>query len=299
MDRRTFARIALPLTTAAFVAGLARDVPAAPPAPEDIGGLRTAAPPAPPASSAACSDGMVAMPSGGWSDPPRSPEVFHVAPFCLDLTEVTVDAYKGCVDARVCTEPHLVRPSGVREPQCNWGRPDRGRHPINCVDWYQASAYCASVGKHLPSVAELEWAARNGDEGTLYPWGDAAPSASLVNACGPECFPRTRPMVYDQLGQPVPEDSDRPLYAEDDGFVDTAPVGSFPKGDNRWGVHDLAGNVFEWTATKLDGPAPPLFFLHGGSYRVSSFYAGVLKSFGRGHAPATDHAGSLGLRCAR
>lgn len=41
-----------------------------------------------------------------------------------------------------------------------------------CVDWAQASAYCGAHGDRLPTEAEWEWAARNGEQATTYPWGN-------------------------------------------------------------------------------------------------------------------------------
>src|ERR1700677_4554895 len=110
-----------------------------------------------------CPQGMVQIPG---RDATRHGEA--VAPYCLDVAEVTVDSYKKCVDGGACTEPSP--PSDAhRYLTCNWGRPGRGQHPVNCVDWYQASSFCNSLGERLPSALESVWAARNGPEDTAYP----------------------------------------------------------------------------------------------------------------------------------
>ena len=75
------------------------------------------------------------------------------ASFEIDVLEVTVAEFEACVQGGKCTEP--VRAEG----KCNWGRPDRRDHPVNCVDQAQAEAYCASLGKRLPSETEWEMAA--------------------------------------------------------------------------------------------------------------------------------------------
>jgi protein-disulfide isomerase/formylglycine-generating enzyme required for sulfatase activity len=130
-----------------------------------------------------------------------------VAPLWMDAGEVTVDAYAACVRAGLCTADHLGDASDddtlAPNDDCNSGKASQEKRPINCVDWEQASAYCAAVGKRLPlddewiraghgEVSErdtpngihglgedAEWTASQFDEHTLKVRGGLDPATSL------------------------------------------------------------------------------------------------------------------------
>lgn len=101
-----------------------------------------------------------------------------------------------------------------------------GDHPAVHLNYEDASAYCAWAGTSLPTEAEWEFAARGGLKGKDFTWGD-------------EDTQDTHPMANTWQGRFPWENT------QVDGWVRTAPVGSFEP--NGYGLHDMAGNVWEWT----------------------------------------------------
>ena len=161
---------------------------------------------------------------------------------------MTVERYKSCSDKGECKRAGTTNDwDGITakdrasfDPLCN-ARDAEGlaKHPINCVDWDQAAAFCKAAAPHgrLPTEAEWEFSAR-GPDGRKFPWGDDWPSASWLNACDKSCVAWGKKNRVEE----------KAMYADDDGYATTAPVGSFPKGASRYGVEDVVGNVWEWTA---------------------------------------------------
>lgn len=188
--------------------------------------------------------------------------------FELTATEVTI----GQFDA-------FARSAGGRTPrQPLWN--DTPRHPVVNVTWQEAAAMCGWLGGRLPTEAEWERAARGGEDGRIFWWGDTFDRRS-VNAGGSGAGDRWRT---------------------------TAPVGSFPP--NAYGLYDMAGNVWEWTADwyarqypkrpALD-PAGPRSGTHrvirGGSWDSSA--ARVRTSSRYGLPAGARYNLYVGFRCAR
>ncbi len=185
-------------------------------------------------------------------------------------------------------------------PGACWRRPEgpgsdivgRMDHPVVQVSWNDAAAYARWAGKRLPTEAEWEFAARAGGRRVTYGCGPQLQKDGkwLLNIWQGE-FPRTN--------------------TGEDGFLATAPVGSFPP--NRAGLHDMAGNVWEWCADWFDtdyyaasptfdpqGPATGTCRVQrGGSWRCSDCYCKGYKACSRQHTTPDSCHNHCGFRCAR
>lgn len=166
----------------------------------------------------------------------RPTRAVTLAPFAMDRWEVTVSEFRACVDAKACVSP-------VTTGACNYGVKSRGDHPVNCVDWFQANAYCSFRGMRLPTEEEWEYVARNGAATRLFPWGNLSPTG------------------LDNLGVPGVAlcwsgSSAGPLASTcavgRDGVLDRTRQ-DFDAVGVAFAVEDLGGNVREWT---IDGASP-------------------------------------------
>jgi formylglycine-generating enzyme required for sulfatase activity len=227
--------------------------------------------------------------------------------FWISRTEVTVEAFGRFVDAtgrRTTAEMDgwsvffdglkPVRRSGV-----DWRSPgfEQGpRHPVLVVSWYDAEAFCAWAGGRLPTEAEWEYAARAGQDGRRYVWGDDP-----------------RPLVGEVLQANVADESAKGTYpgwkivsGYDDGFTRTAPVASFAP--NGFGLFDMEGNAAEWCAdwhdertyalgddTDPTGPkSGEARVVRGGSWVDETSF---LRTSRRYFDPPATHKGFIGFRC--
>lgn len=171
-------------------------------------------------------DAVVNMESGV-AIPEIPLHILYLDDYWIDKYEVTNAQYALCVTNGGCEPPKLNTNYSGHEYY-----PDLlyANYPVIYVNWFMAQEYCEWAGRRLPTEAEWEKAAR-GTDSRRYPWGNDPLSSEHANFCNGDC----------------PKDHSNPDY--DDGFPETAPVGSFPAGASPYGVMDMSGNVWEWTST--------------------------------------------------
>ena len=153
--------------------------------------------------------------------------------------------------------------------------------PALYVTWEEASAFCQAHGKHLPTEAEWEKAAR-GEHGNIFPWGPTGPNDDIA--------------VFGQYHV-----HEIPLVAA---------VDSYPEGRSHYGVHHLAGNVAEWVhdwfgsdyypiMPERNPPGPTMGrykVVRGGSWKSTPR---MLRTATRGGAFSRQREATIGFRCAR
>lgn len=195
-------------------------------------------------------------------------------------------------------------------PGASWKNPEgpgstiegKDNFPVVHVSWYDASAYAEWAGKRLPTEAEWEYAARGGNDDFIYPWGNEPVSPRHANYWQGE-FPYRNVM--------------------DDGFPASSPVGRFPA--NGFGLYDMAGNVWQWTAdwyhhdyyqtfrkgslsenprgpaTSFDPQEPGISkkTIRGGSFLCNDSYCAGYRASSRMKSTPDTGTMHIGFRCVR
>ncbi len=201
----------------------------------------------------------------------------------VNLAPFYIDKYEVTnADYQVFVQAAKHRPPpewpGARHP------PGLARHPVVSVSWDDGDRYCRWIGKRLPTEAEWEKAAR-GFEGRRYPWG--------------EQFEMDRANIGGARNG-------------------TTAAGSYPKGQTPMGVHDLTGNVWEWTAdwyqpypgndSTPQMETPPGRVLRGSSWSGVGHFppetlTAILAHNARGgfrlYADPSGRLNDVGFRCAK
>lgn len=198
---------------------------------------------------------VVAVSVASSSGPPRT--------VWIDPHEVTVAAFKTCVDAGVCTSDHFISKPGTT---CNYGAAGREDHPMNCVDHHASAAYCQRAGGRL--CQQEDWfAGCRGPANQDYPYGDTY-QAGACNAVARG-----------------PTTTDR----------GTSPVGAYTTCEGGYaGLYDMVGNVSEW----VDPCKGDYCHFYGGAFLdnepVESFSS--CKRFCAGNQRSFRSA-TIGFRC--
>jgi len=210
--------------------------------------------------------------------------------FYMDVIETTFGQYQACVKAGKCN------PGGPRYR--DYSRP---RQPIVGISWYDAVKYCRAMGKHLPTEAEWEKAAR-GPDGKLHPWGDEPATCR-------------RAIIKDRTGRGCGK---KKLKGKGPEKGRTWEVGSRAPG--IYGLYDMSGNSWEWVwdwysrsygkcgedclgrnprgpcggADKC--PRHRKKIVRGGSWYWDASYATAI--YRRPHVPSNNPYHHFGFRCA-
>ncbi|HYY59660.1 MAG TPA: SUMF1/EgtB/PvdO family nonheme iron enzyme [Pyrinomonadaceae bacterium] len=223
---------------------------------------------------------MIAIPGGtfqmGREGGPAQESPAHsvtVSDFSMDKTEVTNAEYAEFVNETKRTPPQHWPEGKVLAGQEQW--------PVNNVSLDDAKAFAAwrskrdGVTYRLPTEEEWEYAARNGDQASLYPWGNSwANDSAIVKAVSPQA------------------------------------VGTMPNGKNRWGVLDLIGNIWEWTSSKasiypgngrlsVPDQDKDSYVMRGGSYASEPSGERAITATFRDWVPASTKHPTLGFRLVR
>ena len=238
---------------------------------------------------------LVAVPGGSFmmgdpdGEPDEAPRAVTVKPFRMMRFEVTNEEFREFVSATGhVTDPERRRSGYVWTDRwravrgASWKRPQGGkaaapgleRHPVVQVSARDAAAYCAWRGLRLPTEEEWELAARGAD-GRRFPWGNQGPAEGGA-----------RRASYG-TGQCCAADAS-------DGFLRTAPAGSFPDGASPFGLHDMAGNVWEWTASPYAGAGGEVA-IRGGGWGNNPYC--LRASYRHGNRPDIG-LDMVGFRCA-
>ncbi|MGS2723985.1 formylglycine-generating enzyme family protein [Porticoccus sp. GXU_MW_L64] len=174
-------------------------------------------------------------------DPDEGPPggvMVSVGAFAIDSHETSVAEYRACVASGHCSLPFDFK----RNKYCTYNGPGRDHYPLNCVNWFQAQAYCQWRGGRLPLEAEWEYAARAGSSARNL-WGDSDATCQQV----------------------IMDDG----VTRADAGEETDGCGRdllWPRGSrtaNSFGLYDMQGSVAEWVANHYAPNAHQAHYANG------------------------------------
>ena len=152
---------------------------------------------------------------------------------------------------------------------------DRMNDPVVHIAYEDATAYATWAGKRLPTEAEWEYAARGGLQGQPFEWGE-------------HFAPNNQQMANTWQGEFPAENT------QEDGYAGIAPVRSFSP--NGYGLHDMTGNVWEWTTTTARGDSR---ITKGGSYLCAPNYCIRFRPAAKSPVTKDTSTNHIGFRCVR
>jgi sulfatase modifying factor 1 len=230
--------------------------------------------------------------------------IYQSLPLLMDRTPVTVRQFRAFVaETHYLTDAERLRSGGVLDKTsggwvavqgADWRRPygPRGpaaidNHPVTQVSWFDAQAFCSAYGARLPTEQEWERAARLGQtpDGHVFKAGDPIRHGDHFDANVWEGF-----FPFEDTGA--------------DGYKTTSPVGAF--GAAPSGLTDMAGNVWEWTASWYAPYGQPNRapaggggerVQRGGSFLCDPNFCQGFRATARGHSTPDTALEHIGFRC--
>jgi formylglycine-generating enzyme required for sulfatase activity len=234
-----------------------------------------------------------------YTDDERPRHGTNVPAFHIYKYEVTNTQYKAFIDATGHRAPEHWSAAATRDEARDGRVPEgRGDHPVVQVSWDDAQAYCRWAGVSLPTEIQWEYAARGpagapGQPSPAFPWGNSWDRNWSNNSSL-------------HAGKELQNGADwNAWYGGDQNkhYPLTSAVGSFPKGVSPFGVHDMAGNAWEWCANfetayplAKDAEAAGKRARRGGSWANVALH---IRSADRQGAAAGDLNLYTGFRCVK